>query len=111
MTTEIVYLGHGNTIDLFLDADNLGDEDDFSAVTKITATFGSKTIISEDKASGPITWDQPGYLNREIRLNLGGETISPDGYDVYIVVYDPSNPTGIVWGEFAGLVKAEVEAS
>jgi len=111
MTTEIVWMGHGNTIDLLLNADNLTDEDDLSSVTKITATFKSTTITSENKAAGAITWDQEGYENREIRLDLGNQSIEPGGYDVPIVVYDASNPTGVVWGKIHIAVRAEVEAS
>lgn len=113
MSREIIWKGHGNTIDLLLNADNLAEEDDLSSVTKITATFGSTTITSEDKAAGPITWDQEGYENREIRMNLGGQSITAGGYDVFIVVYDPSCPTGIVWGNdpIHIIVRDEVEAS
>jgi len=84
---------------------------DLSAVTKITASFGAKLISSSDKAGGLITWDQPGYDTGEIRIDAGGETITPGGYDVPIITYDPSNADGIVWGEISVLVKAEVEAS
>ena len=113
MARDIVWKGHGNTIDLLLNADNLTGEDDLSSVTKITATFGSTTITSEDKAAGSITWDQDGYENREIRLDLGDQDIAPGGYDVPVVVYDPSNPTGLVWGDdpIHIIVRADPEAS
>jgi len=109
MTTEIVYLGHDNTIDLQLKADDAAQ--DLSAVTKITATFGSTTISSVDKAAGVITWDQAGYETGEIRMALGDEDIDEGGYSVPIVVYDPSNTDGVVWGKVNVLVEAEVEAS
>lgn len=108
MTTEIVYLGHDNTIDFQLVADD--EAQDLSAVTKITATFGTKRISSTDKAAGVITWDQAGYDTGEIRLALGGESIPAGGYEMYIVVYDPSNTDGVVWGPANVLVESEVEA-
>jgi len=60
MTTEIVYLGHDNSIDLVLKAD--GTARDLSNVTKITATFDSTKIESTDKAAGAIRWAQDGYV-------------------------------------------------
>lgn len=84
---------------------------DLSAVTKITASFGSTLISSTDKVAGLITWDQPGYDTGEIRIDAGGETITAAGYDVPIITYDPSNAGGVVWGEVSMLVKADVEAS
>ena len=109
MTTEIVWLGHDNTIDLLLKADDVAQ--DLSAVTKITASFGSTLVTSTDKAAGLITWDQAGYDIGEIRMDIGGETITPGGYDVPIIVYDTSNTDGVVWGEVSTLVKADVEAT
>jgi hypothetical protein len=56
-------------------------------------------------------WNNDGYDTGEIRLDLGGEAIPAGGYDVPIVVYDPSNPDGVVWGTIHVAVRAEVEAS
>ena len=109
MATEIVYLGHDNTIDLLLKAD--GTAQDLSSVTKITATFGDTLIESTDAATGPITWAQSGYDTGEIRLALGDQSITADRYMVPIVVYDATNTDGIVWGYVAIEVKEEVEAS
>jgi len=84
---------------------------DLSSVTKITASFGTKLISSTDKAAGLITWDQAGYEVGEIRIDAGGQTITPEGHDVPIITYDPDNEDGVVWGEMAVLVRGEVEAS
>ena len=109
MTTEIVWLGHDNTIDLLLKANGVAQ--DLASVNKITATFGDKTITSEDHAAGAILWNNDGYDTGEIRLDLGDQSIDSGGYDVPIVVYDPSNTDGIVWGKIHVAVRAEVEAS
>ncbi len=85
---------------------------DLSDVTQITATFRNVLMSSVDKAAGVITWDQSGYLTGEIRLDLGAQSIPSGTYDdVYIVVYDAVNTTGIVWGSFPAEVMAEVEAA
>jgi len=109
MPNEYAYLGHDNTIDLILKSD--GTAQDLSAVTKITATFGSTLVESTDKASGLITWDQSGYDIGEIRLDLGQQSLTADTYTVPIVVYDATYTNGVVWGEIIVVVRSEVEAS
>ena len=111
MTTDIIYLGHDNTVDLLLKANNVAF--DLSDVTSITATFGDTTITSVDKAGGTITWDQSGYDTGEIRIDMGDQDITASNkpYSVPIVTYDAVNTTGIVWGKIRILVTAEVEES
>ena len=116
MRPEYIYLGHDNTVDLLLKADNqdgLGSVAiDLENVTKITLSFGDVLIESIDKANGVITWDQVGYAVGEIRIDIGGEAIPADAYRVSIVVYDASATDGIVWEDGARfIVVDEVEAS
>ena len=105
--SEIVYLGHNNTIDLLLKADGVAQ--DLSNVTKITATLSTKTITSTDKANGIITWDQAEYDTGEIRLDFGNEDIVVSTYQMYIIVYDAANTDGVVWGTVKTQVRADVE--
>ena len=108
MDAEYVWLGHDNTIDLILKTD--GTATDLASVTKITATFDDTLISNTSASSGTITWS--GYDTGEIRLALGGATITAGSYKVPIVVYDPANATGVVWGNpIPIVVKAEVEAT
>lgn len=109
MNTEIVYKGHDNTIDLVLKSD--GTAQDLSGVTKITATFGDILVTSTDKAAGLITWDQAGYDTGEIRIAIGGESITASRYNVPIIIYDAVNTDGIVWGYVIIRIIDEVEAS
>jgi len=110
MDTEVVYLGHGNTIDLLLKASSSAAS--LSAVTNITATFDSTLIDGSSSAnSGAITWAGSTYVTGEVRLDLGAETIEPGRYDVPIIVYDGTYPTGIVWDIIPVRVRAEVEAT
>jgi len=109
MIEEHIYLGHDNTIDLLLKANDVAQ--DLSAVTKITASFDGTLIESEDNESGYIMWNKTGYDTGEIRLNIGDQDLTVGSYVVPIVVYDPTNDTGIVWDKILFTVHAEVEAS
>jgi hypothetical protein len=116
MQPEYVYLGHNNTVDLRLKADNqdgLGSVAiNLENVTKITLSFNGTLVVSTEKASGLITWDQVGYDTGEIRIAIGGEALTAGTFRVPLVVYDASTPTGIVWEEeVLFIVVAEVEAS
>ncbi len=109
MNTEVVYLGHDNTIDLLLKAD--GTAQDLSGVTKITASFGDTLVESTDPAGGPITWNQDGYDTGEIRLALGGQSITPGIYSVPIVAYDAVNITGVFWGLVSIRIQDEFQSA
>ena len=108
MATEKLYLERENTIDLILKADDVPIGT--SAITKINAVFDTVTISSTDKAAGEIKWDQGGYETGEIRLDCGGnaelKTQGGGTWDVPIIIFDPSNPTGIDWG----IIRVEVIA-
>ena len=105
MDTEIVYLGHDNTIDLLLKASSSAAS--LAGVTKITATF-DETLVSGSSAS---TWAGSGYATGEVRLTLGAQSIDAGRYDVPIIIYDAGNTAGIVWDIVPMRVRAEVEAS
>jgi hypothetical protein len=105
--SEIVYLTHNNTIDLLLKSDGVAQ--DLASVTKITATFGTTTITSNNKTTGAIKWNNVGYDTGEIRLDLGGQAIAAGDYYVPIVVYDTINTLGVVWDYITIQVKADVD--
>ncbi len=109
MTPEIAYLSHDNSIDLILKADGVGV--DLSTMTSMTLTFGTKKITSGNLAADPIRWNQAGYAIGEIRIFLEDQVITPAQYHAPLVVYDPTNADGIVWGEILIEVKAEVEGT
>ncbi len=100
MATEKLYLERDNTVDLILLADGVAV--DLAAVTSIKATFNNVEIVSTDKTTGLIKWDQGGWDTGEIRLDCANDSslISQGGgkWDVAIVVIDPSNALGIDWG-------------
>lgn len=107
MAAETVYLGHDNTIDLILKAGGVAV--DLTSVDTITLTINGATIASENGATDPIRWIQLGYATGKIRISLGEQAISPGRYPAVLVVYDPSNPNGVVWGEIDVRVNEEVE--
>ena len=109
MDTEIVYLGHDNTIDLLLKASSSAAS--LTSVTAITATFDDTLISNSSASTGTITWAGSSFSTGEIRLTLGAQTIEPGRYDVPIVVFDATWTTGIVWDIVPIRVRAEVEAS
>jgi len=109
MEREIVYSGHENSIDLVLKADGIAVA--LTSVTRMTLTLGTKLIDSDNGGADPIRWIQSGYATGEIRLFLGDQTISAGNYQAPLVVYDLTNPDGVVWGRVPLTVIAEVEAT
>jgi hypothetical protein len=109
MTTEIVYLGHDNIIDLSLTAD--GEAVDLSSITKMTLSFGELLIESDNDVTDPIRWGQSEYDTGEVRLYLGDQSIPAGRYFAPLVVYDSNNIEGIVWGNILIRVKSDPEAS
>ena len=99
MVYEIVHLGHDNTIDLKLLADDVAQ--DITNTTRMTLSFGS-TLIDSDVHSGVFDWtDGDGKLY----LTLGDQTITEGTYYSELVVYDAVNTDGIVWGSLTISVK------
>ena len=108
MDYEIVYLGHDNRIDIILKAD--GSAVDLSSVIRMSLSFDALLIDSDNGDSDPIQWDGVGYATGEVRISLGSQEIPAGSYRSPLVVYDPSNPDGIVWGRIPIQIEEEVEA-
>jgi len=101
MITEIVYLGHDNTIDLLLKAD--GSAVDLSAVTRMTLEVDS-TVIDSAVSTDAFDWDTG--VTGKLILALGGESITAGAYKATLTVYDPDNADGLVWSQFNLVVHA-----
>jgi len=106
---EIIYLGRSNTIDLLLKADGVAV--DLTDVTAISLTVNGDKFESTNKAAGFITWDQVGYATGEIRIALGAQTITPGTFDAPLIVTDPTNPTGLDWGDVSVRVLSDREGT
>jgi len=100
MITEIVYLGHDNTVDLLLKAD--GEAVDLSSVTRMTLDVDGTTIDSDESGDA---FDWSGETTGKVVLALGAEELSNGRYTATLTVYDPSNTNGIVWGDFKLVVR------
>jgi len=106
--SEIVYLGRDNSIDLLLMADRVAV--DLSSVTQVDLRIGTTVISSTTPASGPIRWAQAGYQTGELRLYLGDQalTVQSAAQAAWLVIYDPANPGGIVWGSLVLFVQSGI---
>ena len=103
---EYLYLDHGNTIDLVLKSG--GEAQNLSAVTGILAMFDQTSVYSSQASEGPVKWQSTSDTDwelGEIRIDCSSHDIEARRYDVPIIVYDTSNPDGLVWDT----VRIEVE--
>ena len=107
--TEHVYLGHDNSIDLLLTADDVAI--DTSGITSATLTVGSTKYTSTNDPTHQIKWQGAGYAPGEIRIFLGDQSLKPRTYNAWLVIYTATATNGIAWGELDIVVHAEVEGS
>jgi hypothetical protein len=106
---EIIYLGHDNSSDHLLKSNGVAVS--LSGVTRMTLTLGSKLIDSDNGDADPIRWAKAGYATGEFRLFLGAEVITPGNYQGVLIVYDGTNPNGVVWGRITISVMADPEGT
>ncbi len=103
MIVETVYLGRDNTIDLLL-KDEKGPVD-LADVTKVDLVLSDTVTVSDSVPTDyPIQWSGTGATGKII-MQLGGEDIPAGSYRARLIIYDPSNPDGIVWDELGIVVK------
>ena len=97
LISEVCWLGHDNTIDLLLSADGKDQASIFESVNKMAIEdAGGIWSISSVDHPDKITWTAGGLVS----FKLGLATGIPEGiYTCPIIVTDPTNPEGIVWGE------------
>lgn len=74
-----------------------------SAQADVSLGFNSGTSVS---SVGRTAWfDWSSGTTGEIRMTLGGTTVSPGMYDTELLVYDITNTSGVNWGTIPILVK------
>lgn len=104
--TEIVYLNRDNTVDLLLKADGVAE--DLTAVTRmIVKQEDGDWSVDSDTYPSAFDW-APGTTGKvilDLAAALAAEDVSAGKYISRLVVYDPSNTNGIVWGTFLLIVK------
>ena len=109
MQTEVVYLGHDNQIRLQLKASSSAVA--LSSVTQINVRVGDTLIASSSATAGSIIWSGSSFSTGEVRLVLGGNASLAEGnYDVPVVVYDATYPSGVVWDTIPMRVYSDVES-
>ena len=92
-SSEIVYLGRDNAIDLQLLSD--GRAADLSSVTRMILRDSACTW-EVDSSTSPTSIDWAGG-DGALTLQLGQEPIPPGVYLCHLFVYDPTNPNGLFW--------------
>ena len=97
MIMEVVYLGRDNTIDLKLLADGVAV--DLAPVTRMVLMIETTVI---DSTTTPSAFDWDTGVTGKIILFLGNtDGLPPGKYKSTLIVYDASNPNGLVWSQFA----------
>ena len=93
--TEVFYLTRDNSAELVLKSE--GSITDLTNVTKIEIleTGCTWSVNSEDTPDA----FEIGTTDGRLVLKLGQQPINPGSYKCQVIVYDPTNIEGIVWGE------------
>ena len=95
---EYTYNDRNNTIDLSLKAD--GTVVDLSSVTRmIIEDIAGGWSVDYDVAPGNVAFDWSTGITGKVILSLGAQSLTAGTYSVRLIVYDPSNTDGIVWGD------------
>lgn len=99
---ELLFVGRDNSVDLQLWASGTGTTESsavsLAAVTQIKLRVGDVVINSTDSAAGQIRWNQAGYKTGEIRI-FASTSLSTGSFNSALVVYDPTNTSGVVWDD------------
>jgi hypothetical protein len=103
---ETIYIGRDNYIGRLLSSSVNGvvAAADLSTVTRIDVIVGGVLVSSTDPVNGPIKWLQPGYAAGEIRIFAGkgtGLAAAVGLQAAALIVYDPTNPDGLLWDTFS----------
>lgn len=92
---ETVYNGRDNTIDLLLKADGVAQ--DLSTVTRMVVAE-QDDAFSVDSATSPDAFDWATGTTGVVVFAFGGEGITAGYHQCRLIVYDPTNANGVVWG-------------
>jgi hypothetical protein len=94
--SEIIYLNRDNQIILELRTNE--SLVDLSGLTRAILVVGTTTLDSAT-VSGYFDWTDTGYGTGTLIIDVGSATITEGYYNSYLIVYDNTNPNGIVWGK------------
>ena len=93
-STELIYLGRDNIIDLSLKVN--GGVTSLSTITHAVVLFSGTTFTSV----GRTNWfDWTSGTTGQLTLRLGGVTsVAKGNYDMTLLLFDAANTDGINWG-------------
>lgn len=98
MIIEKIYNGRDNTVDLLLKAEGVAV--DLAAVTRMQVVVGS-TMVDSQAHPTYFDWTPTPAVTGKVLLTLGAAGLTVGERQVaQLVVFDPSNTLGIVWGSF-----------
>lgn len=103
MTIETVYVGNDNSIDIILKEDGVAV--DLSGTSRVTleldSVYDSAVVGWGDNEPFDVTEG-----SGKLIMRLGGLGIAAGNYpEAELVVYDPGNLNGIVWGKLKVIVE------
>lgn len=100
--SEVFYLTRDNTVDLILKSD--GVVTNLASVTKVEVLdTGCKWSVDSEGSPEAFTI---GGADGSLILAFGNEPIPAGTYKCRIIVYDPTNIEGVVWGEVKLIFRA-----
>lgn len=103
--SEIVYLNRDNQIILELRTNE--SLVDLAGLTRALLIIGTTTLDSAT-VSGYFDWTDTGYGIGTLIIDAGTATLTKGYYDSYLIVYDNTNPNGIVWGKKFTIVVEDI---
>ncbi len=104
---ETVYLARDNAIDLELREN--GAAVDLDAVTRMILTdIACVWSVDSQSSHGVFNWMQG---DGRLTMKLGSEPIPVGTHWCHLIVFDPGNPNGTVWGEKIGIKVAAICAA
>lgn len=95
---EVVYLARNNTIALSLTLDNAAIV--HNTLTRAQVLVGATLL---DSSVSPALFDLT--LTDRLLLKFGASGLTAGRYAATLVVFDATNPLGLVWGDFVVVVK------
>lgn len=90
-----VYIGLANSIDKELTEDGVAIT--HSAITRVVVKLNddADTEVDSDTQPALFDWDTNAWLT--MRLGLASPALPEGAYNATLIVYDASNPEGILW--------------
>jgi hypothetical protein len=102
--SELIYLNRDNQIILELRTNE--SLVDLSGLTRALLIIGTTTLDSS--GSSYFDWTDTGYGTGTLIIDAGSATLEKGYYNSCLIVYDNTNPNGIVWGKKFTIVVEDI---